>query len=260
MLFCTPCAPVALRRAVLLIACFTVLLAAMPPSEALHIGEFSSGTVENGLPAGWDKLRFTESDKTTIYTLVREDGTIVLRAESDGGAGGLVTERRVDPNAYPIIEWRWKVDNVLDKGDATTKSGDDYPARVYVLFDTDESRLSFGERLKLKALKTFGYDNIPTRCISYIWANTVDTGTFIPSPYTDWVQMMPLQSGAENAGTWQQERRNILDDYRAAFDEEPPPIRAIAVMTDTDNTGESAVAYYGDIVLKAADTPSASAP
>jgi hypothetical protein len=32
----------------------------------------------------------------------------------------------------------------------------------------------------------------------------------------------------------------------------PPPISGVAIMTDTDNTGESATAHYGDIVFKQA--------
>ena len=42
----------------------------------------------------------------------------------------------------------------------------------------------------------------------------------------------------------------MLDDYRKAFGDEPTAVSGIAIMTDTDNTGESAIAYYADIVLK----------
>jgi Protein of unknown function (DUF3047) len=48
------------------------------------------------------------------------------------------------------------------------------------------------------------------------------------------------------------EERNVLDDYRRAFGEEPPPIAGVAVMTDTDDTGASATAWFGDIVLRRA--------
>jgi len=42
----------------------------------------------------------------------------------------------------------------------------------------------------------------------------------------------------------------MKEDYKQAFGKEPPMISGIAIMTDTDNTGESATAYYGDILLK----------
>ena len=35
--------------------------------------------------------------------------------------------------------------------------------------------------------------------------------------------------------------------YKQAFGEDPPMIKGIAIMTDTDNTKERAIAYYGDI-------------
>jgi len=52
------------------------------------------------------------------------------------------------------------------------------------------------------------------------------------------------------AGAWVSESRNIFDDYKTAFGKEPPMITGIAIMTDSDNTGESALAYYGDIIMK----------
>jgi hypothetical protein len=61
--------------------------------------------------------------------------------------------------------------------------------------------------------------------------------------------MVAVESGAERTGAWVDERRNVLEDYRAIFGEEPPSVGAVAIMTDTDNTGESALACYDDIVI-----------
>jgi len=202
-------------------------------------------------------LAFSEGDPRTDYQLVRHDSTVVVQATSDGGASGLVTRRSIDLNTYPILEWRWKVNRVLDAGDATRKSGDDYPARIYVTFDYDG--LGLGGRLKHKALQLLGYDDIPTRALNYLWASTAPRGQFLPNPYTDWVMMLPVQSGPEHVGTWKTERRNVLEDYRTAFGEDPPPVNGIAIMTDTDDTGESATAYYGDIVFKRAPDDDATA-
>jgi len=66
--------------------------------------------------------------------------------------------------------------------------------------------------------------------------------------------MIAVQSGSEHINTWQVEVRNIYEDYEAAFGEKPGRITGIALMTDTDNTGESATAYYGDISLCRADS------
>jgi hypothetical protein len=232
-----------------------LLMAATSRPDVLRIGNFSGSNPAETTPPSWQPLSFQDIDNRTDYRLVRRDSTVVMKATSDGGASGLVTRQRIDPMEYPVVEWRWKVNRVLDQGNAMKKSGDDYPARLYITFDYDG--LGLGGRLRLQALKLLGYDDLPTRALNYIWASTVERGRIVPNPYTDWVMMVPVQSGRSRVGRWVREQRNIVADYRAAFGENPPPINGVAIMTDTDNTGESATAYYGDIVFKrAADTSS----
>jgi hypothetical protein len=72
----------------------------------------------------------------------------------------------------------------------------------------------------------------------------------VPNPYTDRVMMFVVESGTTKLNQWVNEERNVYEDYKKAFGEEPPMISGVAIMTDTDNTGESATAYYGDIFSK----------
>lgn len=221
--------------------------------DALPIGHFSAASPDsNGHPEHWAPIAFSDIDEQTSYRLVkhplRGDTTLVVKASSTGGASGLVRRKRINLEQHPLLTWQWKVSNVLERGDATDKDGDDYPARLYILFDYDASNLGFFDRIKYRALKTMGYDQIPTRALNYIWANRVEQDTILDNPYTDWVQMIPVESGPQHVGTWIRETRNVAADYRDAFGEDPPPIGGIALMTDTDNTGESATAYYGDII------------
>ena len=217
----------------------------------IPVGAFSKADVDAPLMDGWETLTLGKK-KETRYELVEDEGTVVVRATSRGTASGLVKPVQIDVGDYPLLTWRWKISNVLKKGDVTRKKGDDYPARIYVTFEYDPSDLSLKDRIKYKALRLFGYDDIPLRALNYIWANRTPVGTIVPNPYTDWVTMIAVQNGAEQAQTWQVESRNIYEDYKAAFGEEPGRITGIAVMTDTDNTGESAMAYYGDIFLRRA--------
>jgi hypothetical protein len=252
-----------IRRAAsagLLIAAL-ILTASMTAPDVLRIGAFSEADPADDHPPGWTPLSFQDIDNRTEYRLVRVDSTVVVRAESNGGASGLVRRQQIDPHDFPIMEWRWKVNRVLDAGDASKRSGDDYPARIYVTFAYDD--LGFGDRMKLQALKLLGYSDIPTRALNYLWASRAERGQIIPNAYTDWVMMLPVESGPEHVGQWRTERRNVLEDYREAFGEDPPMINGVAIMTDTDDTGESATAYYGDIVFKRApgssDAPSTDA-
>ena len=211
------------------------------------VGAFSN-MEEGGAVVGWDEMRLGDADRSR-YTLVQDGGATVVRGTADGSASGLVRAFDLDPNRFPVLTWRWKADNVLPKGDMRRKGGDDYPARVYVTFDYDPGDLSFGDKIKYRALRALGYDDIPLRALSYVWANKPGETGIVPNAFTDWVYMVPVESGAANLGTWQTERRDVVADYRAAFGEEPPAISGIAIMTDADNTGGAATAYFGDIRL-----------
>ena len=65
--------------------------------------------------------------------------------------------------------------------------------------------------------------------------------------FTARVKMIVAASGRKDLGTWQEERVNLLEDYRRAFGEEPGALIGVAVMTDSDNTQSRAEAWYGEI-------------
>lgn len=224
--------------------------------EVIRVGDFSAGNTERGFPAGWTPITFGDVDTPTTYTVQRMDDTLVVKAESDSGASGLATERRIDPNTHPVVAWRWKVSNVLESGSVYEKKGDDYPARIYITFDYDRSNLSFGQRVRLRGADFLGYDNLPTRALNYIWANQAPVEEPVVNPYTSLVMMLPTQSGWAKTGQWVEEVRHLGHDYRRAFDdagEALPDVNGVAIMTDTDDTGESATAYYGDILFMTED-------
>lgn len=237
-----------LRLAFLLALAVGALAARPHIAPPLVVGAFS-GMAPGGPVAGWEPLRLGDARPST-YTLVRDGGAVVVRAHAEDSASGLVRRVRIDLAEYPVMAWRWKVDGVIARGDVTRRDGDDYPARIYVTFDFPVSRLSFGDRVKYRALRVLGYRDIPTRALNYIWANRAGETRIVANPFTDWVRMVPVESGPANAGRWRSARRNVADDYRAAFGESPPAITGIAIMTDADNTGGEATASYGDLTME----------
>jgi len=190
-------------------------------SDVVRVGSFNT----NGLD-GWSVKSFKGN---TEYRIVKDAAQRVLQASSHGTASGLVYKTEFDPRDYPILTWRWKVKNIIAKGDSRTRAGDDYAARVYVVFP----HWFFPK----------------TRTLNYIWANRLPRDTVQANAYTANAMMLSVESGHEKAGEWLTERRNIVADFRRAFGEDPPNVGAIAIMTDTDNTGEAAIAWYGDIVI-----------
>lgn len=223
-------------------------------SNILEIARFSASEPGMSLPDGWKPLTFKKIPKLTKYELVKDGTHVVVKAMSDSSASGLTKEVRIDPKEFPIVRWRWKAENLLQKSDATRKDGDDYPARLYITFEYDPDKVSIGKKLKYKAGQVV-FGDLPIGAINYVWERQAPIDTIIDNAYTDFVKMVVVESGPEKLGAWIDESRNIYEDYRKAFGEEPPMINGVAIMTDTDNTRERAVAYYGDIVfLKTSDT------
>lgn len=200
----------------------------------------------------WSTLTLPNRDRTH-YQLSEDQDSAHIKATSTNSASGLVYKVDIDPREFPVIEWRWKINEVLAEGDMTTKKGDDYPVRIYITFDYDKSDLPFGDRVKYAFIKTFTRYDIPLRALNYIWANKAETGTISPNSYTNWVYMVAVRSGNGQAGEWYSETRNILDDYEKAFGETPPPINGVAIMSDSDNTGLTTEGYYGDIIFRKID-------
>ena len=220
------------------------------PQTFIDVGKFSAATVGDTLPADWKPLTFRKIERHTTYNLVKDNDTVVVKAVSAASASGLIRETKINSKEYPVVQWRWKVDNILRKGDVHQKDGDDYPARIYITFEYDASKLGFFEKAKYETVRLLYGQYPPLAAINYIWESKAPIGTRVPNPYTNRVMMYVVESGTAKLNQWVDEKRNIYEDYRNAFGEEPPMISGIAIMTDTDNTGESATAYYGDILFK----------
>jgi hypothetical protein len=239
-----------------IIGVFLVMMAAtsvaLPQSEpdAIEAGKFSAAAPGVSLPDGWKHVTFKKIKHHTRYSLVRDKSRIVVRAESRQSASLLSKKIRIDPKQYPIIDWQWKVANIISKGDVSQKEGDDYPTRIFIIFSGNSSRAGLPDKARYKVQPSLfdGYKQL--RAITYIWGNKAAAGTMVPNPFSDRVVMFVVRSGSKNLNTWLKERRNVYEDYKRAFDKKPPMISGIAIMTDSDNTAESTTAFYGDITFR----------
>lgn len=180
------------------------------------------------------------------------DGRVVVEAASNASVAALVWDLSVDPAEFPIMHWEWRVANLLESSDISTRKGDDFPARVYVTFAYDLRRLQWVARTKIRLARLLYGDAVPGAALCYVWDREAPAGTITRSAYTDRVQMIVVESGDDRLNEWVPVTRNIYDDFRLAFGEEPPPVSGVVITTDTDDTGESALAWFGDVTLSAA--------
>lgn len=186
----------------------------------IDVARFSQGELND-----WQTKSFAGE---THYVLENLNGRMALRADSVAAASGRYREITIDLNETPVLNWTWKVNNILTDIDERTRAGDDYAARVYVVFS---GGLAFWR----------------TRAINYVWSSNQPVGSSWPNAFTGNVHMIAMESGSERLGQWISERRNVHADYQYLFGEQPGNINAVAIMTDTDNSGGMATAWYGDI-------------
>ena len=206
------------------VVCFTLLIIAAPFATTQTIKVLTLPNISE-----WNIEKFSGE---TSYEIVNIDNKQAIKAIADKSASGLVRKMKVDLSKTPYMNWTWKIDSVLSDVDETQKSGDDYAARVYVVIS---GGLFFWR----------------TRAISYAWASKQPKNSHWPNAFTKNATMVAVQSGPELVGQWVTEKRNILEDIENFLDIDKTQIDAIAIMTDTDNSKQSATAYYGDIYFTA---------
>jgi len=234
--------------AVLLFAASFLTHAGVPE---IAVGPFfaPAGRGGGGLPPDWKPWILKNVKRHTAYRMAK-DGSPAVEARADASASGLMRSVSIDPKEYPVIGWRWKVAAIIEGADISRKENNDSPARLYVAFAYDIDKIPLSERLKYWVARRIYSQSLPLRAIAYTWANRHPRGSFVPMPYTSWFMQVALENSASPVNEWITEERDVYEDYRRAFGEEPQAITGVAVMTNTDNMGGKAEAWYGNIVFK----------
>jgi len=174
----------------------------------------------------WDPHSF---EGETHYEVVEVDNRMAIHAVcEEATASGLFYREDIDLHETPIIEWEWRVDETFSDIDETARTGDDYPARIYVV---DEKSI-----LRWR-----------TRALNYVWASEKPLDADWPNAYASQAHMIAMRSSDDAGDGWRTERRNLLEDFRRYHGHEPDKINAVAIMTDCDDTGQNTEAWYGEI-------------
>jgi hypothetical protein len=246
--------PLHLRRAVpvVLAALIAAACAVSPPAEkdvvALpDVPKFSNARPGDVSPSGWRVWQISGMKRPTEYQLVDYQGRTVVFARANSSASGLIFPISIDLAEHPLLHWHWKVPALIDGADNTRRATEDSPVRVVVAFDGDKSKLPFADRLFADQFRMLTKQEMPYALLMYIWENRAPVGTVIDNLHTGRIKMVVAGSGDMKVGEWHDVLRNVREDYERAFKEPAPRVRSVGIMTDTDNTGATASAYYGDI-------------
>ncbi len=212
---------------------------------------FSASLPGNHWPKEWLHQTLPSVERPNRFDLLADAGVTVLRVVSDHSASSLVIAERVDPAVTPLLRWRWRVSKAVAGSDLRRKAGDDYAARVYVLFDLPPERLGVGDRMKIAAARVLYGTNLPAAGLCYVWGTAQVAGESGWNAYSDRLRMIVVDSGNQHAGQWREVVRDVAADFRAAFGDPVPAISGVALAADTDNTGDRVEARFGDLWFEA---------
>jgi hypothetical protein len=231
----------------IIVACAAMTFALAASAEPPAISALKPG---DALPAGY---RFISLPRVNAnkFAFVDEAGTTVLKVDSHDSAGSVGISLGADPAKTPMLTWRWKTSNVIEKANMDVKSGDDFSARVYVFFDVPLASLPFSDRMKIRLARSMSGADVPTAALCYVWDNKHPVGFSHKSPYTNRVGVIVAQSGAKDVNQWVTESHDVARDFREQFGAEPPRILGVAIGNDTDQTNDKVTTWFGDIKFQA---------
>jgi hypothetical protein len=211
--------------------------------SALAIASMAATALPQPGASAWAPLRFRSVPRQTNYTPI--PGGHGVRAEADCAASALVLPlEAIDLDRTPVLRWRWHVEQTLEIEDERIREGDDFAARVYLMFRFEPDRASFFERARQRlGSRLFGTE-MPGSVLSFVWTSGEAPGSRWTNPFAAETKMIALARG--EASDWRDEAVDVVAEYRRTYAHGPPAPLALGIMTDTDNACQHATARYAD--------------
>lgn len=185
---------------------------------------------KTGIPDDWLGQRWGAPKYD--FTIVSDGANRVLHLKSDNEGSTITKELNINAKRYPILQWKWKVVSLPRGGDCRYKATDDNAAQVFVAFP----RIPHA---------------VKSRIIGYVWDTTAPVGTIARSEKSGTVTYVVLRSGSADLGKWITEKRNVYEDYRRIYGEEPQEkIGAVSISIDSNDTRSYAESFIGEILFR----------
>jgi hypothetical protein len=242
--------PLFIMISVLFFPVFNTLSMAGSKDFSLDLGLTSKYYIEKARPKEWKLRKRFGLPKGAHAEWVIEEGVHAIRLHSEGALTFLEKPVNISIKEYPIVTWRWKVENILEGVDEKTIEGDDHPIRIFFVFEPDKSKQSLWFRMKrfIYLDRVHGHP-FGGRFTEYLWSSHHQPGDVIKDPGKPWQKLMVIEGGTHNLGKWMSYKMNLYEDYKKLYGEEPRRLIFIGILNDTDQTGQEAVSYIADLMF-----------
>lgn len=239
-----PCRVFVLSFAALLVAC-----ASGPSSVDLSVAgnawvRAGASVSDQAMP--WQHQAFPGKRKNQ-YQYVWREGRPAMAVASEGSISAVRQVVMRPEQSLGQIRFSWKVASVIADADLQQGAKEDSPVRLVLVFDGDRSQLSARDAMLSELARAVTGEELPYATLMYVWSNQLPVDTVVNNRRTDRIRKLVIQSGLGPVNHWLDYERDIRADYERVFGEPPGPLRAVAIMTDTDNTGGSVRAWYGPV-------------
>jgi hypothetical protein len=221
-----------MRSTRLALALVLSLAATVPAADQVLVEDWSTHAAGGaGIPAGWQRQNW--GSPKYDFTIVAEDGRKALRMRSanEGSTISKDVKGKVNLQETPLLEWSWKVTALPKGANSCRKASDDQAAQVFVVWPR------FPEAVR-------------SRIIGYVWDTTAPAGTICKSEKTGTVTYVVVRSGTADLGKWFTERRNVAEDFRRIYGEEPEAPAAVSVAIDSNDTSSTSESSIGALLFR----------
>ncbi|MFW5826841.1 MAG: DUF3047 domain-containing protein [Alkalispirochaeta sp.] len=222
-------------RLLMLLAVSLILSAGLHAKSLVDVNDFSD-------LSGWRKVLFQEGDRaSTFEPVVSAGGSSHLSVRTAGGSSMIILEQPVDFTESSVLSWRWKLVDGVAGADLSRRRLEDAAIRIVVSFRNPLEDLPWWLRLWAAREERRHGEVPPTSAIMYAWAARPHEEASFPIPYTDRIQIVPVEDRPPST-RWRTVEVDVRSDHQRLFGGSPPDTAFIGIMSDSDNTGNSAEA------------------
>ena len=193
------------------------------------LADFEKDAV-GSFPRGWllkDSFGRLRDRPHPNWRIAGEGDRRFLTARAEANAATIGTAVSWTVESHPLLRWSWRVSEVPRGANESERAISDSAAGLYVFFEG-------GPFWNPHALK-------------YVWSASLPAGTWTVSPYSSNTHIVVVRSGMADANRWHEEERDVVADHARAFGDKRPVVKAIGLLTDSDNTESLAAADYGSV-------------